>query len=109
MRASRRFAGLLLVVVTVAQVVLVAAGPAAAGGARAVAGRSARSVLPGAEPVGAPAASDGSGPAPSVRAREAETSWPPALVYFVVFVALGALGAVGTVFWRAHRTLRPRR
>ena len=48
-------------------------------------------------------------PAATTTAREVETSWPPALVYFAVLVALVALGAVGTVFWRARSTLRPRR
>jgi hypothetical protein len=43
------------------------------------------------------------------RAREAETSWPPALVYFAVFIAVAGLGAVGTVFWRARRTVHPRK
>lgn len=49
------------------------------------------------------------GPTDATRAREAETTWPPALVYFAIFLAIAALGAVGTVFWRANRTLRPRR
>jgi hypothetical protein len=49
------------------------------------------------------------GPTDATRAREAETTWPPALVYFAIFLAVAALGAVGTVFWRASRTLRPRR
>jgi hypothetical protein len=49
------------------------------------------------------------GPTDATKAREAETKWPPALVYFAVFLAIAALGAVGTVFWRANRTLRPRR
>jgi hypothetical protein len=49
------------------------------------------------------------GPTDATRAREAETTWPPALVYFAIFLALAALGAVGTVLWRANRTLRPRK
>lgn len=97
MRRSRRLAGLLLVVLTAAPVALLAPRPAAAGSARTPS-----------HPTAGPVAGDG-GTAPSVRAREAETSWPPALVSFVVFVALGALGAVFTVFWRARRTIRPPR
>jgi hypothetical protein len=49
------------------------------------------------------------GPTDATKAREAETTWPPALVYFAIFLAVAALGAVGTVFWRANRTLHPRR
>ena len=49
------------------------------------------------------------GPTAAQRAREAETTWPPALVYFAVFLAVAALGAVGTVFWRARRTVHPRK
>jgi hypothetical protein len=49
------------------------------------------------------------GPTDATRAREAETAWPPALVYFAIFLAVAALGAIGTMFWRASRTLRPRR
>lgn len=45
---------------------------------------------------------------PASTARKAETSWPPALVYFAIFLLVVALGAVGTVFWRARRTIRPR-
>jgi hypothetical protein len=52
--------------------------------------------------------SDG-GPTDATKAREAETAWPPALVYFAIFLAIAALGAIGTMFWRASRTLRPRR
>jgi hypothetical protein len=49
------------------------------------------------------------GPTAAQRAREAETSWPPVLVYFAVFIAVAGLGAVGTVFWRARRTVHPRK
>jgi hypothetical protein len=49
------------------------------------------------------------GPTDATKARRAETAWPPALVYFAIFLAIAALGAVGTVFWRASRTVRPRR
>jgi hypothetical protein len=49
------------------------------------------------------------GPTAAQAAREAETSWPPALVYFAVFIAVAGLGAVGTVFWRARRTVHPRK
>jgi hypothetical protein len=49
------------------------------------------------------------GPTDAQRAREAETAWPPALVYFAVFLAIAGLGAVGTVFWRARRTVHPRK
>jgi hypothetical protein len=52
--------------------------------------------------------SDG-GPTDATKAREAETTWPPALVYFAVFLAVAGLGAVGTVFWRARRTVHPRK
>lgn len=37
-----------------------------------------------------------------------ETSWPPALVYFAILLLFVALGAVGTIFWRAHKTIRPK-
>jgi hypothetical protein len=52
--------------------------------------------------------SDG-GPTDATKARKAETAWPPALVYFAVFLAVAGLGAVGTVFWRARRTVHPRK
>jgi hypothetical protein len=38
----------------------------------------------------------------------AETSWPPALIYFAIALVIVALGAVGTVFYRARTTLRPK-
>ncbi len=51
--------------------------------------------------------SDG-GPTDATKARQAETTWPPALVYFAVFLAIAGVSAVGTVFWRARRTVHPR-
>lgn len=40
--------------------------------------------------------------------KSGETSWPPALVYFAILLLFVALGAVGTMFWRAHKTIRPK-
>jgi hypothetical protein len=54
---------------------------------------------------GEPAAAAAAAPRASTNG---ETSWPPALVYFAILLLLVALGAVGTIFWRAHKTIRPK-
>lgn len=49
-----------------------------------------------------------SGEGGAVQGAGADTSWPPALVYFSIALVVAALGAVGTVFYRARTTLRPK-
>jgi hypothetical protein len=36
----------------------------------------------------------------------ADTSWPPALVYFAIGLLIVAVAAAFTVFWRARKTIR---